>query len=134
MSQLGILSLVGGNSLKDVVKRCLQQVFTKSIASGFVFQGGSNTRKRSFDKMKLKEMIFAAVSLHSDELKLERPTESAMKAACQNFFKNAADSKDERLKRALAKKGDTGQVLPNRDAADLSELASSESASDQVAS
>lgn len=98
------------------------------------FPRGSNTRKRSFDKMKLKEMIFAAVSLHSDELKLERPTESAMKAACQNFFKNAADSKDERLKRALAKKGDTGQVLPNRDAADLSELASSESASDQVAS
>lgn len=90
--------MVGGCSVKEVVKRCFEAVFTKSVSRSFVFQGGFNTRKEIFEKLRLKEVIFAAVALHADDLKMERPTEAAMKVACQSYFKNAADNKSERLK------------------------------------
>jgi len=95
--------VVGGTSIKDIVKRCFQQVFAKGIACCFVYQGEFNTRKRVFEKMKLKEVIFAAVTLHADELKVERPTGAAIKAACQTYFKNVADSRADRQQRAAAK-------------------------------
>ena len=94
------LSGVGGTNLKDILKHCFHAVFKKEVASQFMYQGGANTQKRSFDKMKLKEVIFSAVALQTDELNLERPTQASLKTACQTFFNNVSNARYGR-KRAL---------------------------------
>lgn len=119
--------------MRDIVRRCFHHIFTKALASGFVFQGGCNTKRRPFEKLKLKDVIFAAVTIHCNELKVERPTEASLKHACQNFFKNAADSREGRLKRAATKNTMPVSALPLSCSAHLSQLYSS-SSSDEVIS
>ncbi|XP_070178063.1 uncharacterized protein [Littorina saxatilis] len=92
---LAELTIIGGNSLKDIVCQLMRTTLSASLAEQFCWNG-SSVGKRSFAELKLKDVVMRAVRKNS---KTKDATNNEIKKCVQEWFRSAPDRNGRRNKR-----------------------------------